>query len=151
MEKKLEYWKFKSAYVCGQIFAVIVDIQRASLSKDEKGHVQERNAGIRERFFSFASTTPAAAFGRLMRMSQNHLTKIKSKMPGLFVVLETSLREVCAKLESGTFPAILTLEEQGQFALGYYHKKQEILRLAQKNAELKKALENKEEEDGDKE
>ena len=51
------------AIVCGKIFAVMESIQRAAQGKD-------LNAGIRERFFSFASTSPAPAFGRLMKLSQ---------------------------------------------------------------------------------
>ncbi|HOS71390.1 MAG TPA: type I-C CRISPR-associated protein Cas8c/Csd1, partial [Bacteroidales bacterium] len=39
------------AIVCGKIFAVMESIQRAALGKD-------LNAGIRDRFFSFASTSP---------------------------------------------------------------------------------------------
>jgi CRISPR-associated protein Csd1 len=87
-----------------------------------------------------------------MKLSQNHLSKLKTGNKSyLYGFFDKKLREVCAKLDGEKFPAMLTLEEQGQFALGYYHKKQETLTLAQKNAELKKALENKEEEDGDKE
>ncbi|GHV36790.1 CRISPR-associated Csd1 family protein [Spirochaetia bacterium] len=145
MGKELDDANLTPAYVCGQIFSVIVDIQRAAMGS-------ELNADIRSRFFSFASTTPAAAFGRLMKLSQNHLSKLKiGNKSYLYGFFDKKLQEVCAKLDGEKFPAMLTLEEQGQFALGYYHKKQETLTLAQKNADLKKALVNKEEEDGDKE
>ncbi|GHU19113.1 hypothetical protein FACS1894163_11710 [Spirochaetia bacterium] len=144
MEKGLDNGNLKPAYVCGQIFAVLVDIQKAAFGKD-------LNAGIRERFFSFTATTPAAAFGRLMRLSQNHLTKIKTEKPKLSGYFDKRLQEICAKIDGHTFPAQLTLEEQGQFALGYYHKKQEGWENAKTNAELKKVLEDtKEDENGDK-
>jgi hypothetical protein len=47
---------------------------------------------------------------------------------------------------------LLALEEQGQFALGYYHKRQEILETAKQNKKLQEVLENEEEnDDGDSE
>ncbi len=139
MEEQLDKENLSPAYICGQIFAVLVDIQRAALGSNV-------NAGIRERFFSFASATPASAFGRLMKLSQNHLTKLKGEKPGVFFVLDRELQEVNSKILNAQYPAILTLEEQGQFALGYYHKKQETWNKIQKNKELKEALENEEEE-----
>lgn len=142
MSAKLDPNNKAPAYVCGQIFSVLVDIQRAALGKN-------LNAGIRERFFSFASTTPASAFGRLMKLSQNHLSKLKSgDKPYLYNFFDRKLREVCVDLK-GDFPALLTLEEQGQFALGYYHKKQETWNTAKQNKELQEALQIQEEEDGE--
>jgi CRISPR-associated protein Csd1 len=138
MNESLDVGNLSSAYVCGQIFAVLVDIQRAALGNNV-------NAGIRERYFSFASTTPASAFGRLMKMSQNHLTKIKNERPEVFFVLDHQLQELNAKIVGNSFPLILSLEEQGQFALGYYHKKQETWKRIQENKALREALENNEE------
>jgi CRISPR-associated protein Csd1 len=138
MQERLDTENLSPAYVCGQIFAVLVDIQRAALGKNV-------NAGIRERFFSFASTTPASAFGRLMKMSQNHLTKVKGERPGVFFVLDRQLQELNEKIIGNIYPATLSLEEQGQFALGYYHKKQETWKKIQENKELREALDNNEE------
>jgi CRISPR-associated protein Csd1 len=141
MDTKLDQNNKAPAYVCGQIFAVLVDIQKAALGND-------LNAGIRERFFSFASTTPASAFGRLMPLSQRHLSKLKNgNRAYLYSFFEKRLQGVCRDLENG-FPALLTLEERGQFALGYYHKKHETLNVAKQNKELQKVLENEEERDG---
>ena len=102
-----------TAYVSGKMFAVLESIQRAALGKT--------NAGIRERFFSAASTNPASAFGRLLKNAQNHLTKLKSEKPGLAVVLDKELQALVADIYE--LPAIFSLEEQGQFAIGYYHQK----------------------------
>ena len=126
----------KTAIVCGKIFAVMESIQRAALG----GNI---NAGIRERFFSFASTNPAPAFGRLMKMSQNHISKLKHEKPGLAVILDRQLQELCSRLDN--FPAIFSLEEQGQFALGYYHQKQQDYVNAKTNKELQAITENMEE------
>jgi len=121
------------AIVCGKIFAVMENIQRAAQGKD-------LNAGIRERFFSFASTSPAPAFGRLMKLSQNHISKLKHEKPGLAVILDRQLQELCSLING--FPAIFSLEEQGQFALGYYHQKQQDYDNAKNNKELKLLIEN---------
>jgi len=124
------------AIVCGKIFAVMESIQRAAQGKD-------LNAGIRERFFTSASTNPATAFGRLMKLSQNHISKLKHEKPGLSVILDRQLQELCSQLEG--FPAIFSLEEQGQFALGYYHQKQQNYDSAKTNKELQSIIETKEE------
>ncbi|HAQ19898.1 MAG TPA: type I-C CRISPR-associated protein Cas8c/Csd1 [Prolixibacteraceae bacterium] len=124
------------AIVCGKIFAVMESIQRAAQGKD-------LNAGIRERFFTSASTNPATAFGRLMKLSQNHISKLKHEKPGLAVFLDRQLQELCSILNG--FPALFSLEEQGQFALGYYHQKQQDYENAKTNKELQSIIETKEE------
>jgi CRISPR-associated protein Csd1 len=124
-----------AAVVCGKIFAVMESIQRAAQGKN-------LNAGIRERFFSFASTSPSPAFGRLMRLSQNHLSKLKHEKPGLAQVFDEKLQKLCSYLSC--FPPVFSLEEQGQFAIGYYHQKQEDYDNFQANIELKKLIEGTE-------
>jgi len=104
------------AYVCGQIFAKLESIQYAALG--------DRNAGIRERYFTYAMTSPAAAFGRLFNLSSKHFTKVKNERPGLAVTLDKELQELCKSIDIDRFPANFTLEEQGQFAIGYYHQRQ---------------------------
>jgi len=106
-----------AAYICGQLFAALESIQREALGK-------EINAGIRERYFTFAMTTPSSAFGRLFNLSSKHFTKLKGEKPGLAVVLDKELQDLCKDIKIEEFPAAFTLEEQGQFAIGYYHQKQ---------------------------
>jgi len=115
MQEKLDVGNRTAAYTCGRIFAVLESVQRAALGKDI-------NAGIRERFFAFASTNPSAAFGRLMKLSQNHLTKLKGEKPGLAVVLDKELQALFKNIDA--FQAVFSLEEQGQFSIGYYHQKE---------------------------
>jgi len=97
------------AYICGEIFAKMESIQFAALG--------ERNAGIREKFFSYAMTTPAAAFGRLFNLNSKHFTKLKHEKPGLAVNLDKELQELCRGIDINKFPAMFRLEEQGQFAI----------------------------------
>jgi len=109
------------AYICGQIFAKMESIQYAAAGGD-------RNAGIREKYFTYAMTSPAAAFGRLFNLSSKHFTKLKHEKPGLAVNLDKELQELCGGIDLEKIPQVLPsifhLEEQGQFAIGYYHQRQ---------------------------
>lgn len=107
------------AYVAGRIFAVLESIQYFAMG----GNV---NAGIRERFFTFASTNPAPAFGRLVNMTQHHISKLKAEKAGLAVNLDKDLQALFSKITA--FPSFFSLEEQGQFAVGYYHQKEEQMK-----------------------
>jgi CRISPR-associated protein Csd1 len=139
MDTKIDKDNKIPAYICGQIFAILVDIQKAALGSS-------LNAGIRERFFSFASTAPASAFGRLISLSQKHLSKLKrGDKPYLYDFFEKRLQDVCWDLKK-SFPPLLMLEERGQFALGYYHKKQETANIAKQDKKLQEVLENREQE-----
>jgi CRISPR-associated protein Csd1 len=140
MKESLDPDNLSPAYICGRIFAVLEGIQRAALGKDI-------NAGIRERFFTFASTSPSSAFGRLMKMTQNHLTKLKNEKPGLAVTLDKELQNLFSSING--FPMIFNLEEQGQFAIGYYHQKQDTFKRARENALFKDATEETENENDD--
>jgi CRISPR-associated protein Csd1 len=104
------------AYVCGQLFAKMESVQYAALG--------DKNAGIRERYFTYAMTTPASAFGRLFSLNSKHFTKLKNEKPGLAVNMDKEMQELCKEIDINNFPTIFTLEEQGQFAIGYYHQKQ---------------------------
>lgn len=114
--EKLEHGNKPVAYVCGQIFAKLESIQYAAL-----GNI---NSGIRERYFTYAMTLPSSAFGRLFDLSSKHYTKLKNEKPGLAVALDKELQELCKNLDINNFPANFSLEERGQFAIGYYQQRQ---------------------------
>jgi len=113
------------AYVCGQIFAKLESIQYAAL-----GNV---NSGIREKYFTYAMTSPAAAFGRLFNLHSKHFTKLKNEKPGLAINMDKELQELCKDVDIQSFPATFSLEEQGQFAIGYYHQRQKQFSGSNKN------------------
>ncbi len=100
------------AYHCGRLMAVLAYIQYRALG--------DVGAGVVQRYYAAASTTPALVLGRLMRAAQFHLDKIEEK--GLRIGLDNRLAEVWTKLKDRV-PATLTLEEQTLFAMGYYHQK----------------------------
>lgn len=106
------------AYVCGQIFAKLESIQYHAASGD-------RNAGIRERYFTYTMTLPAAAFGRLFDLSSKHFRKLKNEKPGLAINLDKELQSLVKDVDIKKLPVTFSLEEKGQFAIGYYHQRQE--------------------------
>lgn len=111
--EKLDESNSNTPYLCGRLFAVLERLQY---------HAQgDVNAGIGERFFTSASSTPATAFGRLMKLSKQHLSKLKGEKPGLAVNIDKEIQSICAAIVS--FPTTFRLEEQGAFALGYYHQR----------------------------
>ena len=106
------------AYLAGRLFAVLEQIQQASLGKGV-------NATIRDRFYASASTRPNMVMGRLIALSNHHLSKLRKEKPGLAVNLEKLLGEIFTLIsaEAPTFPATFSLDEQSLFAVGYYHQK----------------------------
>ncbi|ACO79324.1 CRISPR-associated protein Csd1 [Azotobacter vinelandii CA] len=103
-------------YRLGRLFAVLESVQRGALGK----HV---NATIRDRYYGAASATPATVFPMLLRNTQNHLAKLRKEKPGLAVTLEKEIGEIIDGLPP-QFPRSLRLEDQGRFAIGYYHQSQ---------------------------
>ncbi|MBT9157923.1 MAG: hypothetical protein DDT36_00911 [Firmicutes bacterium] len=101
-------------YQLGRLFAVLERIQGEAYG--------DLNAPIRERFYGAASTTPVTVFSRLMRLKQHHLAKLGRK--GREVYFERLIGEVVGKISD--FPAFLDLHEQGRFAIGYYHQRQDF-------------------------
>lgn len=105
-------------YVLGRLFATLESVQRAALG----GKV---NATIRDRYYGAASATPASVFPVLLRNAQSHFSKVRKEKPGLAVNLEKQTGAIMELLPA-EFPKTLGLEEQGRFAIGYYHQRNEI-------------------------
>lgn len=111
------------AYLCGRIMSILAQIQLKALP--------DVGAGVVQRYYAAASTTPALVLGRLVRTTQiAHLPKIESD--GLRHWFENQLTEVWGKLSQAP-PQVLTLAEQTLFAMGYYH--QSAHRSKAKNAD----------------
>lgn len=103
-------------YRLGRLFAVLENIQRNALGT-------QVNATIRDRYYGAASATPATIFPMLLRNTQNHLAKVRKEKPGLAHNLERDVGEIIDDMQS-LFPRHLKLEDQGRFAIGYYHQSQ---------------------------
>ncbi len=104
------------AYRLGRLFAVLESAQRLALG----GQV---NATIRDRYYGAASATPAAVFPMLLRNTQNHLGRLRKDKPGMAVNLERDIRDIVDGLQE-QLPRSLRIEDQGRFAIGYYHQAQ---------------------------
>jgi len=105
-----------AGYLLGRLFSSLENVQRAALGK-------QVNATIRDRYYGAASATPASIFPVLLRNVQNHLSKLRKEKPGLAVTLEKEIGHIVDVL-SPTLPRSLPIEEQGRFAIGYYHQTQ---------------------------
>lgn len=96
------------AYHCGRLMAVYAAIQKAALG--------DVGAGVVQRYYAAASSTPALVLGRITRTSQFHLGKMDK---GLAHWYEGHLSGIWSAMGDG-LPTALSLEQQTVFALGYY-------------------------------
>ena len=103
-------------YRLGRLFAVLENVQRMALG----GNV---NATIRDRYYGAASATPASVFPVLIRNSNHHLANLrKAARGGLAYTFEKEMGGILDGI-GATFPRNLGIEDQGRFAIGYYHER----------------------------
>lgn len=102
------------AYVLGRLFSVLESIQM-----DANPGIK---ATIRDRYFNSACATPASVFPVLVKLKNSHMKKLERDKAGSKKYYEQLLTEIMGKLDY--YPKRLSLEEQGQFILGYYHQVQ---------------------------
>jgi len=97
-----------AAYHCGRLMALLAEVQRRALG--------DVGAGVVQRYYAAASSTPALVLGRLTRTSQFHLNKLDSRLAHWY---ENRIAVIWGAIRDSV-PPTLTLEEQSLFALGYY-------------------------------
>lgn len=103
-------------YCLGRLFAVLEKIQEEANPSI--------NATIRDRFYGSASSAPVAAFPHLMKLKNHHLAKLDNR--GRAVNLEKLVGEIMDCISD--FPSHLSLQDQGRFAVGYYHQRQNLFK-----------------------
>ncbi len=104
-------------YRLGRLFAALERIQ-----EDAAGGPGKLNATIRDRYYGAASSTPAAVFSTLLRLSKHHLSKLST---GLAISRERLIGDIMDGFDAASFPPrILPLPDQARFALGYYQQRQ---------------------------
>ena len=103
-------------YRLGRLFAVLEKIQEEA----NPG----LNATIRDRFYGAASSTPVTVFSTLLKLKNHHLSKLENR--GRAVNLEKRLGEIMEGLSD--FPTQLPIADQGRFAIGYYHQRQDFFK-----------------------
>jgi len=103
-------------YLLGRLFAVL---ERA---QEEAAKPSKLNRTIRDSFYGAASSTPVAVFSHLLKLKNHHISKLESR--GLAINLEKKIGEIMAGLNG--FSPHLSLPDQGRFAVGYYHQRQDF-------------------------
>ncbi len=125
IDMKLDPEVKSPGYWLGALFAALEKLQ-----EDANPGI---NATIRDRYYGAASSSPGAAFPALIKLHQHHLSKLKDAKPGLAVNRQKTVGEIMCKLAN--FPPQLTMQEQGLFALGYYHQRQNFFTKKENNNE----------------
>lgn len=100
------------AYTLGRLFSVYEAVQQAA----NPGI----NTTIKDKYFNSAATMPASIFPVLNNLCQKHLRKLEQ---GQRVYYDKQIMELKGILAE-SYPARMTLAQQGSFDLGYYHQTQ---------------------------
>lgn len=109
-----------AAYLLGRLFAV--------LERAQQDAIPGANTTIKDRFFGSASATPRVVFPQLLRLAQHHINKNKAEYGGY---REKQIEEIISDIKE--FPAHFGLEQQGLFAIGYYHQRQDLYKKKTEN------------------
>lgn len=122
MEVKMGLDKTSSnvAYLLGRLFAVLEKVQKDALPGAK--------ATIKDRYYASASATPRAVFPQLLRLAQHHIQKSDYGH-----VSDKRIEEIIERIDS--FPSHLNIEDQGLFALGYYHQRPGLYRKSENKKE----------------
>ena len=105
-------------YVLGRLFAVLERIQ-------EQAQGRGLNKTIRDTYFGAAASSPLVTIKRLQDLAIHHLAKIRNGGKNT-TWLERLQQEVVGLIPPQGIPSILGLEDQGRFAIGYYHQRQDF-------------------------
>ena len=113
------------AYNLGRLLAVFESLQ------DRYHDFQKKGAGVIERYYGTASSAPAAVFPLLCRLARNHLSKVRKDDESAANRIDNEIGEILKKFQPDPakpgsaphFKRMLTLPEQGIFALGFYQQR----------------------------
>lgn len=106
-------------YRLGRLFAV--------LEKTQEEANPGINATIRDRFYGTASSVPTTAFPALLKLKNHHIAKLENR--GRAVNLEKTIGQIMEGIND--FPPLLSLADQGRFAIGYYHQRQQFFKKSE--------------------
>lgn len=96
------------AYLLGRLFAVLEKVQKEA--------IPHLNTTIKDRFYGSASSAPRMVFPQLLRLAQHH---IKNAEYG--GIRDKQIEDILRGIKK--FPPHLKLDQQGLFAIGYYHQR----------------------------
>jgi CRISPR-associated protein Csd1 len=103
-------------YLLGRLFAVLERIQEAAAGGGGK-----LNSTIRDKYYGAMASSPGVVFPTLDKLKVAHLKKLTWGQKEWF---EHLLGEILNDLPD--IPRQLSLPDQGRFALGYYHQRQDF-------------------------
>ncbi len=135
--EQLDLTNKEPAYLCGRLLRVIESIQYEAQGKT--------NTTVVGRFYGSASSAPASVFGILLQRAQANLEKLRKEKEGAYKSLQTKIGSITYP-DLKSFPKMLNLEQQGLFALGYYHQRAKDIGDAIAYKAQKENMKNKEEE-----
>ena len=140
MEQEKHDIENNPGYLCGRLLAMLDKIH--FFAHKESGGTNNSPAN---RVYSVASKTPALIFPRLCNLTRHHLNKIGG---GLAYNLEFGIPQdrrkdrvdedweglagICRRLKETSnpgFPRILSLEDQGRFAIGFYYERERCKKM----------------------
>lgn len=101
------------AYLCGRLFAILEKVQ-------EQASGGKLNSTIKDRYFTSVCASPAMVFSEILKLAQNHLSKIGGNY---FQIMIANVIE-----DIPSFPKHLTREEQGIFIIGYYQQRSDFFK-----------------------
>lgn len=110
------------AYNCGRLLAIL------SATQDKAHDYKLEGAGVAERYFGTASSSPATVFPLLCRLNRHHLNTIakSDRFAGHERFIQQQIEDVLVLFRPArpgvppVFPRSLDLQAQGRFALGFY-------------------------------
>jgi CRISPR-associated protein Csd1 len=111
--------------LCGRTLAQLEAAQYAALG--------DINRTLVERYYAGASTMPGTVFSSLLKTANAHLAKAgRQGRKGAQIAISRRLSELSGQLiEAGGFPATLSMEQQADFALGYWDERQARFRRSE--------------------
>jgi CRISPR-associated protein Csd1 len=115
-----------AAYRYGRLLAVLEALQI------NYHNGRKPNSTIVDRFYAAASTRPATVFPRLLTLAQNHL-----KTASYADFFGKQITEVLEGLDGANgFRPTLSIEQQGRFALGYFHQRANRFKKSAQTGEI---------------
>ena len=103
-------------YLLGRLFAVLERVQETSAGGGGK-----LNSTIRDKYYGAMASSPGIVFPTLDNLKTSHLKKLPWAQKEWFDKLIGGILS-----ELPDIPRQLPLPDQGRFALGYYHQRQDF-------------------------
>ncbi len=106
-----------TAYRLGRLLAVLQKLQEEANKR--------LKTTLKDRFYRSMSSTPASVLPTLLRLKNHHLGKLEV---GRKIYFEQLMAEIFSGFQPNKIPKHMSLEEQGNFAVGYYHQRDDLFK-----------------------